>query len=322
MFECYEKESGQTVEPGVIKQLFYETNGQPGLTCWFGELLTQGFEHYENQRDKPLTLNDFQIVLAAAAEVLPNNNILNIISKAQEKSKRLMILEMFQTREKLPFKFDNKTINNLYMNGIVEKDVRDRTEYFVKFSCPFVQKRLFNFFSDELFHKMGTLTDPFVKLDNVITDTEINIPNLLALYQAYIDKNKEWLFKSAPRRVDMRIYEAVYHFNLYAYLSSFLNDHGGRVYPEFPTGNGKIDLIITYSQHRTGLELKSFTNERSFRDALQKAAQYGDQLGLKEIYLVCFIEYIEKETRKTFEIHYLDNATGVNVVPVFIVTGN
>ena len=30
------------------------------------------------------------------------------------------------------------------------------------------------------------------------------------------------------------------------YLSSFINRFRGEVYPEFPTGNGKIDLIIKY----------------------------------------------------------------------------
>jgi hypothetical protein len=38
MFQWYEKESGQTIEPETVGRLFYETNGQPGLTCWLGEL--------------------------------------------------------------------------------------------------------------------------------------------------------------------------------------------------------------------------------------------------------------------------------------------
>ncbi len=56
------------------------------------------------------------------------------------------------------------------------------------------------------------------------------------------DKNaSEWLLKDAPRRADMRIYEAVYHFNLYSYLKELLETRGGKVFPEFPTGNGKIN---------------------------------------------------------------------------------
>ncbi len=41
MFKWYERESGQAVEQEVIECLFYETQGQPGLVGWFGELLTE-----------------------------------------------------------------------------------------------------------------------------------------------------------------------------------------------------------------------------------------------------------------------------------------
>ena len=41
MFKWYEKESGQVVEDEVLHALYDEMRGQPGLTCWFGELLTE-----------------------------------------------------------------------------------------------------------------------------------------------------------------------------------------------------------------------------------------------------------------------------------------
>lgn len=321
MFQWYEKESGQTVEPEVVKRLYGETAGQPGLTCWFAELLTEGIENHKIPRSRAINSRDFEIIHAAAVYALPNNNILNIISKAREEKNKILLLKMFQTREKLVFKFDDKIINALYMNGVVEKEIEDQTRYYLKFPCPFVQKRLFNFFSHELFNEMGTLTDPFINFDDVVTDTDLNIPNILKLYQTYIDKNKGWLFKDAPRRSDMRIYEAVFHFNLYSYLTSFLENPGGRVIPEFPTGNGKIDLIITYTKQTYGLELKSFTNERDYRDALVKAAKYGKQLNLREIFLVFFIDAVDDKNRRKFEAKYADEGTGVNVVPLFISTG-
>ncbi len=321
MFQWYEKESGQTVEPEVVEHLYAETAGQPGLTCWFGELLTEGIENHKIPRSRPINARDFEIIHAAAVYALPNNNILNIVSKAREEKNRLLLLKLFQTREKLPFKFDDKTMNSLYMNGVVEKEIEDQTRYYLKFPCPFVQKRLFNFFSHQLFNEMGTLVDPFVNLDGVLTDTHLNIPNILKLYRAYLDKNREWLFKSVPRRNDMRIYEAVFHFNLYSYLTSFLENPGGQVIPEFPTGNGKIDLIIRYGQNTYGLELKSFTNHRDYRAALVKAAQYGRQLKLREIFLVFFIETIDDGNRAKFETPYTDADTGVTVVPIFIATG-
>lgn len=46
LFEWHERESEQHFEAEVIERLYQETCGQPGITCWLGELMTQGFEDY------------------------------------------------------------------------------------------------------------------------------------------------------------------------------------------------------------------------------------------------------------------------------------
>ncbi len=321
MLQWYEKESGQTIEPEAVGKLYDETRGQPGLTCWLAELLTEGFEGYTNDKTRSLGMKDFNFVYTAATMALPNNNILNLISKAKKEENKAFLLEMFKTGEKIEFTFDDPTINELYMNGLLDKELDPDGRYYLRFASPLVQKRLFNYFSRSFFRQMGPLVDSFINMDDIITDTDLNIPNLLKLYQAYLGKNKNWLFTSVPRRNDMRIYEAVYHFNLYSYLDAFLRNPGGRVYPEFPTGNGKIDLVITYGQNRYGLELKSFTNEREYKISLERAADYGKQLGLAVIYLVLFVDYIDAVNREKLEKEYKGKQTGIKVVPVFIESG-
>jgi hypothetical protein len=136
-----------------------------------------------------------------------------------------------------------------------------------------------------------------------------------------LKKNRGWLLKDAPRREDMRIYEAVYHFNLYSYLKQFLGVEGGSVNPEFPTGNGKIDLIVSFAGKRYGIEVKSFTTRGNYMHALVQAARYGKQLGLEEIFLAIFVDAIDDKNRGIYEKEYLDETTGVKVVPCFIETG-
>ncbi|VEN73221.1 conserved hypothetical protein [Candidatus Desulfarcum epimagneticum] len=137
----------------------------------------------------------------------------------------------------------------------------------------------------------------------------------------YLVKNRDWIFSDAPRRSDLRVYEAVFHFNLYMYLSGFIRRFGGEVYPEFPTGNGKIDLIVKYAGKTYGIEVKSYTDRRGYSEALTQAARYGDQLKLKEITLVFFVESINDENRAKYEADFFDDETGVNVTPVFVETG-
>ncbi|MCU0288754.1 MAG: AAA-like domain-containing protein [Acidobacteria bacterium] len=320
MFQWYEEESGQKVEEKIIQRLYDETRGQPGLTCWFGELLTEGYEEYTNDRTRSIGIPEFETVYSAAIDVLPNNNILNIISKANDKDYKKTALELFKTDQPMKFRYDNKQINFLYMNGVIAPDLREGKHY-VKFSCPFVQKRLFNFFSDDLFPGMGTLVSPEDDLADAINDEELNIVNILKRYQDYLVQNHDWLFKEAPRRNDLQVFEAVFHFNLYMYLNQFLDPFDGRVFPEFPTGNGKIDLVIYYKKKVYALELKSFRDIRNFREALPRTAYYGQQLGLAEITLVLFVEAFAEKKLEELQVDFFDSSIGVTVKPVIIRTG-
>jgi len=316
MFHWYERESGQQVEPSVIEQVYTNLRGQPGLTSWFGELLTETY----NKQNPTITAHDYEIVDAVASSLLPNANILNLISKANEEPHRAFLIELFQTEEKIPFRYDDPSINFLYMNGVLDEDVASDTEIYVKFPCPFVQKRLFNRFARDIFHDTGTLYPPFTKLTQVLTPVGLDLKNLLRLYEQYVQKNHTWLFKEAPRRADLRLYEAVYHFNLFMWLERFLQRPGGRVYPEFPTGNGQIDLIIRYQGQVYGVELKSFTSDFDYHAALQQAVRYARQLQLATITVVFFVEAVDDETRAQYEAPYQDAASDITVEPVLVTT--
>ncbi len=318
MFDWYQRESGQMVAPAVVERVYRETRGQPGLVSWFGELLTEGYDGYVPAHDRPIDATDFDRVWAAALQVLPNNNVLNIISKARQEPYKKVVLELFRTDKKLPFRFDDPQINFLYMNGVVDQE-EEQNQYYLRFPCPFVQKRLFNYFAFELFAYMGQVPEPFADISDTISATTLNIRNLLRRYQTHLQNNREWMLKDAPRRSDMRVYEAVFHFNLYAYLQNFFDSYPSDIWPEFPTGNGKLDLMIRHGGQMYALELKSYKDAPAYQQALAQAGRYGKQLGLARIYLVMFVETIPDAARQTYEVDHIDN--GVTVSPVFVATG-
>ena len=322
MFRWHERESEQTIDQEVIEKLYYETKGQPGLTSWFGELLTEGCYLFKVEKDKHIDIKFFEGVYETGISALPNNNILNIISKAKQEPYRDIVLNMFKTDEKLPFKYDNYEHNFLYMNGVIDIENADNSKRHMKFPCPFVQKRLFNYFANEITGYVGKLYEPFEDLDDAIDESGLKVRNIMKRYRTYLIKNRDWLLKNAPRRSDLKIYEAVFHFNLYMYLSSFMRSFHGEVYPEFPTGNGKIDLIVKYQGKTYGIELKSYKNRNEYKIALKKAAHYGKQLNLDEISLIFFVEAIDEESREKYEADFNDKETGVRVESIFVETGN
>ena len=315
LFDWYIRESGQSIEPEVVERIWSEFQGQPGLTGWIGELLT---ETYNQTLDQPITMAQFEGVFAEALN-LPNSNILNIIAKAKREPYKKWVLELFQTKNKTEFLYDEPIINFLYMNGVIDIERVKLGENYIKFPCPFVQKRLFNYFAKELYHKMDDLYGPFDDLSEIITDKSINIPQLLERYEQYLQANRERVLKNAPRRQDdLRVYEAVFHFHFYLYLVSFFRNFEVQVHPEFPTGNGQIDLLIRYAGQLFGLELKSFANKYQYNNALTQAAKYGQKLGLSEIWLVLFIESVDEKNRQQFQVDY--TSKGVTVHPRFVQT--
>ncbi|MBF0452290.1 MAG: AAA-like domain-containing protein [Candidatus Magnetomorum sp.] len=318
MFKWYEKESNQQIDQDVIDRIYYEFQGQPGLTCWFGEQLT---EHYNTETDKAISRSHFDHVLMIASTALPNNTILNIISKAKSSPYQEVVLELFKTDIKVEFSFDDTILNYLYMNGVIDLEHEKDQPIYVKFASPFVQKRLFNYFSRELFKYPGQLIEPFSRIDHVINDHRIHIKNLMHLYETYLKKNKSWLLENAPRRKDLRIFEAVYHFNLYMFLHQFLTPRKAKVWPEFPTGNGKIDIMINYANEIYGIELKTFSDESTYKEAIKQAAKYAVKLKTNVIALVFFVEFIDDKSREDYEKVNRDKTTGISVETIFIESG-
>lgn len=320
MFQWYVQESGQSVEQAVIDAVYAETRGQPGLVGWLGELLTAT---YNQEPTRPLTMAYFEEVYATAVKVLPNNNILNIISKAKQPEYKPVVLELFKTQTKMLFRFDDPKLNYLYTNGVVAYEKEGRLEYYTRFSSLLVQKRLFNYFARELFPELGRVYAPFDDLSDTISEQALNVRNLLRRYEAYLQANRDWLLKNAPRRAtDLRIFEAVYHFNLYLYLMRFVESYSSQVFPEFPTGNGKVDLLVRHGGQLYALEVKSFGGQREYTLALGQAARYAQQLHQTTITLAMFIDVVDDDNRRKYEVVYTDPATGVVVQPVFVATGS
>ncbi|MBF0410066.1 MAG: ATP-binding protein [Candidatus Riflebacteria bacterium] len=317
MYHDYERESGQKVNQDVIDRVFYVTNGQPGLVSWFGELLT---ERYNKDKTKAIDMDLFKYVYADALSVLPNNNTINIISKATSDEYRNVILNLFKTSGKTVFKFEDPAFNYLYMHGVISFE-RDGEFRYAKFPCQFVQEKLFDRFAREIYSESGKiLPDPFIDIDPIINESAINVRNLMKLYQSYFVENREYIIGKAPRRSDNKIFEATYHFNLYAWLNSFLDRKKCYISPEFPTGNGKIDLLIKHKNiHIYGLELKSFTDLAEMKKSIEQAAYYGKSLGLSVISLVIFFNTkITDELRERFEKDYANQETGVKVELIMI----
>jgi hypothetical protein len=83
---------------------------------------------------------------------------------------------------------------------------------------------------------------------------------------------EKWInpWKDQPRRkTDLKLTESVGQFHLFAWLKEAV---GRRcvVNPEFPTGNGKVDLHLQCGEQRGIIEVKSFVNRYQIKSDRQQ----------------------------------------------------
>jgi len=292
LFGQYVKESGQEIAPDVLAGVYDTTRGQPGLVGWFGELLT---EKYNPGNNRVIDMATWEEVYDAACHIEWNNTILNLIKKAEGKYLSYL-LELFSSSD-IAFSIRFEWCNYLYLNGIIDEerivDTKGKKTSICRFSSPFVQTCLYNAFTyDIVGDRMPILAlDPLDELEDVFEEVQLNLPALLRRYKDYLIRLKAkglnpW--KEQPRRADMHLTEAVGHFHLYAWLQAAV---GRRciISPEFPTGNGRVDLHLRCGEKLGIVEVKSFVDASEAKAARVQAARYAKSLDVDAVTVALFV---------------------------------
>ncbi len=319
LFDQYQTESEQLVEPTVVESVYESTRGQPGLVCWFGELLT---ETYNPGTGKPIDLDAWTDVMTAAIHKEWNNTILNLLAKAKGPY-RGRVIELFHKSD-VPFTIQAEWCGYLYLNGIIEEEkvVSESGEklYVCRFSSPFVQRTLYNGLTLDLVgDRLPILAlSPLDDLSDVFAQSELDLPALLTRYKDYLKRLKAnglnpW--KDQPRRADLHLTEAVGHFHLYAWLKEAVEGQCV-VSPEFPTGNGKVDLHLRCGDKQGIVEVKSFTSRAKVQSARKQAADYARRMGSSAVVLALFVPVEDEEVLQ--ELSGVDHVKGVETTTVAI----
>jgi hypothetical protein len=248
-----------------------------------------------------------------------NNTILNLVAKARGPYVH-QVISLF-TDTNVPFALDNDGCAYLYMNGIIDKAAPPDANVkrpVCRFSSPFVQRRLYTALTSDMFGERGPILAivPGDTLSDVFIPGGLCVYPLLERYRGYLKRLKAHgidPFQGQPRRADMHLTEAVGHFHLYAWL---LNALGRRatISPEFPTGNGKVDLVVRSREGMGVIEVKSFVDMYELGQGHAQAARYAKKLGLTEATMAVFVPVPEAEIPKEVSGDVLIDGVTVRVV--------
>lgn len=321
LFNQYRRESGQKIAPGVVEKVYKVTRGQPGLVCWFGELLT---EKYNPGADRLIDMDTWDRTYLNARSSEWNNTIQNLIAKGRREPYRDYVLKLF-IQSDLEFSIDKEWCSYLYMNGIIDEQVvlleSGIKEKVCRFSSPFIQNRLYHALADDLIGDDLPIPplDYTDELADVFGGKNLNIPALLGRYKDYLKRLKAkginpWR-EQARRKTDLHLSEAVGHFHLYSWLKEAVWEECV-VSPEFPTGNGKVDLHLRCGEKIGIIEVKSYISASKLQASRKRAAEYGSMLGLSQVTLAVFLSIDDESVLAKLSSREVIDHVQVDVVAI------
>jgi hypothetical protein len=88
------------------------------------------------------------------------------------------------------------------------------------------------------------------------------------------------------------------------------------VSPEFPTGNGKVDLHLQCGKQRGIIEVKSFVDSYQIKSDREQAADYAKNLGISSVTIALFIPVLEESVLEKLSTQ--ETVLGVEVTVVAI----
>jgi len=267
----YIQESGQIFTENVIKAIYDNTNGQPGLTCALCDHLIQE----KSDREQPIVLDDFYKTLKHFLTERPDKNIVNIIQKAREKQD--FMLRVLFGNTPIPFTLHNPTISYLTAHGVI-----DNVNGFVDISVPLYSKCLITAFRPPINGEALHYFTGQGSFKAYAIDDGLDIHAMLCKYRDYIRRRGFRAFDTKQLK------EGAWHYSLDGFINFAIQGLGGDTLVEVPSGRGRTDIYITYKEQKYIIETKIYTDETYVENGKYQLADYLDAEGLDEGYYVIF----------------------------------
>jgi hypothetical protein len=298
LIEQYVSESGQKFDHQVIKAIYDNTKGQPGLVCALAADLVK------KVTNRTVIMADFLVTLDYFLKAKYDKNILNIVRKAKEK--KAFMYRLLFGEQSIDFSVDVEDIAYLHANGVI-----DNIDGYVGIPVPLYSKRIITAFrpvsNGETRHYGFKVNESF---EAYLKNGGLNIHALLNKYRQYVRRRG---FKAFDTE---KLKEGAWHYSLDGFISFFIETLEGHTFIEVPSGAGRTDILIVYKTERYLIETKVFSNNTLLKKGKGQLAEYLTSEGLDEGYYVVFSNLHTDEDTLYFE----DSIQGKQIYTYIICT--
>jgi len=265
-------ETSQVFEQAVVKAIYENTAGQPGLVCALCHYLVTDMVPECNQ---PVTMAAFYPTLIHFLTDRFDKNIVNIVQKAREKQE-FMLRVLFDDNP-IPFTINDPTIAYLYAHGVIAN-----VDGSVDIPIPLYSKSLITAFRPLINGESKHYATAHDTFRDYVTGNSLNLQALLKKYRDYIQRRGFHAFDTNQLK------EGAWHYSLDNFLTFFLAQLGAESFIEVPSGRGRTDILILYRRQKYIIETKVFTSLTRFENGKHQLADYVRTEGIDEGYYVVF----------------------------------
>ena len=273
--------TGQTFEPGVLEEIWADTQGQPWLV---NALAYEACFRKQEQRDRSKSVTVEQMRQARESLIQRRDTHLDqLADKLREDRVRRVVEPMLKGEELSPDVPEDDRQYCIDLGLIVKRD--RQLQIANRLYREVLPRELTSIVQDSL---QGLAEQPWF----VLQDGSLDIDKLLAAFAQFFRENSEsWLQRYA-------YHEAGPQLLLQAFLQRVVNG-GGRIAREYGLGRGRTDLFLQWpftEQGFTGpmqqvvLELKIQHKGKpaTLATGLEQTARYADQCGADSAHLLIF----------------------------------
>lgn len=285
----YVTEHQQQFDAGVIKAIYENTQGQPGLV---NALCQHLVDEVVTDRTEPVTMDAFYRTLKHFLTERYDKNIINVTQKARHRAD--FMLRLLFTQAPIPFTVNDPDIAYLYANGVI-----DKIDEHVQIGVPLYAKALITAFRPLINGEVAEYVSAHDTFSEYATADGLNIDAILNRYRAYVQRRGFRAFDTEHLK------EGAWHYSLDGFINFFIARLGGDTLIEVPTGRGRTDILILYHNQRYIIETKIFTDAYAFQHGKQQLADYLISEGIPEGFYVVFTKKHNEEDTLFFdeEIH-------------------
>lgn len=294
-------ETGQAFAPGVIAEVYRQTNGHPFLVNRLAAILT---ETIATDRALPITQAHLETAIRQFTKEA-NYNFESLVRHANEQ--RADVLNIL-FGAKYQFSLNTPAIRTLHMHGIISPDEAGLCEI----ANPIYAEVLLAAFRPVESGLQGAILVNGYDFRPHLAGGQLQMSTLLTRFREFIERRGQEAFKVTPMPQ-----EATGQYLLMAYLELLVRQVGGDLFTEVDSGDGRLDLLVTHQGQRHIIETKIWRGPSEFEKGLAQLENYLAREGQSVGYYVVFharprvygklayeqLEFVEQRAQATIHVY-------------------